>query len=604
MLGAGNELFGSLYKGMNKLTKKGLTGANGSASFADLFGKLNLKEFNPENMPGLPAGFKSVKDDKSAFKSKDLDFLEKQLGDKGVDSDLLQNFMSVLNAQPEIPTVGRIMGLARDMGRPGESLNEQERTAFKGLMQRIGFTAEESNELEEMTLEGKGLKALDRIQQRLTASLKGQTDNAVAQATAATKQAEAGATGTVENLKSSVSTALLPNGMLQVTKEEAAALVKSLNLSDNAAKHIMGFFGEENELRMNRDGFTKLISPASAELGKEAAQLAKLREAAPQVVRDMIQRSRQEARNEINADNRGSRMLDRTETLMRDTATLLEEDEDEKKSPVRQKSIMANILDKSSRIDKAALEKNADAQFERESDEREFGKEDARKFSENLKGGADKKIVTAEQGASSATASGKENLSARFDVRLDAGAEAIFSQSSNASGQGTQAQGASNFADTRAAIYQDRILDQIQQGIVRSNGNGSHQITMRLDPPDLGRINLTLTVAGNEIKALIRTEQSEVTQVVSEQLAQLKASLEEQGFKVTELDVETQAQNKPDMDSWTSAEQREKQEELEARANFLRLARDRAREEASLARNVQSNDHTAINSEAGLHIVA
>ncbi|MDR1124833.1 MAG: flagellar hook-length control protein FliK [Deltaproteobacteria bacterium] len=139
---------------------------------------------------------------------------------------------------------------------------------------------------------------------------------------------------------------------------------------------------------------------------------------------------------------------------------------------------------------------------------------------------------------------------------------------------------------------------------MRNNSNGAHQITMRLDPPDLGRINLTLTVAGNEIKALIRTEQSEVSQVVSEQLAQLKTSLEEQGFKVTELDVETQAQNNPDLDNWTSAEQREQREELEARADFLRLARERAREEANLARNVQSNDHTAINSEAGLHIVA
>jgi flagellar hook-length control protein FliK len=549
--------------------------SGGSASFADLFGNLNLKEFNPENTPGLPAGFKSVKDDRSAaFKGKDLNFLEKELGDKGVNAGLVQNFMAVLNAQPEIPTVGKIMGLARDLGRKGETLDEQERIAFKGLMQRVGFKAEESNELEQMILDGKGARALERMRQRLTAS--GAAD-----------------------AKNSVSTALLPDGMLQVTKEEAAALVKSLNLSESAAKHIMDYFGEENELRMNRDGFSKFVAAANAELGKESAELDKLRQAAPQVIRDMLQNSRQEARNEINADNRGSRMQGRTEALLRDTATLLEEDEENKDSPVRRKSIMASILDKSSRIDKAALEKNADAQFEHETSEREFGKESARQFkqfSDNLKGAAGKNSLAAEPGnASTATA-----------ARLDATAEAIFSAqpASPSASQSAPAQPTANFADSRAAIYQDKIFDQIQQGIVRNNSNGAHQITMRLDPPDLGRINLTLTVAGNEIKALIRTEQSEVSQVVSEQLAQLKTSLEEQGFKVTELDVETQAQNNPDLDNWTSAEQREQREELEARADFLRLARERAREEANLARNVQSNDHTAINSEAGLHIVA
>ncbi|MDR2892501.1 MAG: flagellar hook-length control protein FliK [Deltaproteobacteria bacterium] len=546
-----------------------------------------LASFNSENTPGIAPGLSSVKDDHGPFKSRDLNFLERQMRGQGLDEGMLQSFMSGLfnmNAA-ELPRVSQILGAAGRMSREGQALNEQEKIAFSSLMLRSGFNNEEIAGLEELSFQGKGVKVLHELQQRLAA--KGGSD------------------------------------LLNMTREEAAALTKVLNLSAESAKQIMSKFGENTELKMNSDGFSKLFAEAGAELNREAANLAKLREITPDAVREMLQNAKLAERNAPVSDNRGNRRLERSEILMRDSAALLEEkDEDDDKAPAQRKSILTELNGKS---DKAATEagnaeaaaKNANqrgfgqgsergegrgesgyGRGEREygQSDRQFGREHQPEFAESLKrDAANSSRLREMNGDSSATTqTGKEALASK----LEAGSGAIFSLQTQSADSSTATQ------NVRTAVYHDRIFDQVEQGIIRNAINGSRQITLRLDPPDLGRLTLNLTVQNGEVKALIRAEQSEVTQVVSEQLAQIKASLEEQGLKVTSLEVETQTQSRAGTDDWSSAEQHNQQQQMEARAEFVRLARSRAKEGDTLARTMQNSNQPATITEAGLHLVA
>jgi len=152
--------------------------------------------------------------------------------------------------------------------------------------------------------------------------------------------------------------------------------------------------------------------------------------------------------------------------------------------------------------------------------------------------------------------------------------------------------------------HQEQIFQQVEKGLIRSLADGSKQIILRLDPPELGKLTLSLTMAQGEIKAVIRTENTATTQMISEQLSQLKASLEEQGFKVSSLEVETRTQNHAGTEHWNGTEQHNQQQELREQAGFMRLAQFRNREREALAQSVQNEEQPESNSASGLHLIA
>jgi flagellar hook-length control protein FliK len=95
-------------------------------------------------------------------------------------------------------------------------------------------------------------------------------------------------------------------------------------------------------------------------------------------------------------------------------------------------------------------------------------------------------------------------------------------------------------------------LDQVQSGILKNLGNGVRQLTLRLTPPELGHVQVLLQVQNKEIEAVIRTGNQEVSRVVAEQIAHLRESLEQQGLRVTRLEVQTQTEHHPG--SWQGME--------------------------------------------------
>lgn len=602
---------------------KGLNFASALENLQDDLKGLNLKEFNAKNTPGIAPGFASSKDDKSLLKTRDLNYLEGKLRQGGVDEDVLQNFMSGLYSGTDIPGVGRIMGAARNMGKSGDVLDDQEKIALSGLMQRIGYSSEEIAEMEELAYQGKGLKVLEKVEKRIEQLTDPSfRENLSRQLASASEKLQGkaenlqGLQGQAENAaasgkqaNSTAGAATLLADILHVTKEELSAMSKAFNLSDKASAQLMNVFGDQAEADINAKDFSKLFGNAKAELNRDEAAFAKLREVAPAAIKDMLNNAKTVATNEADVDNRVSRKQQRSEILMRDKLTQAKDGDEDGNSAAQRKSMLSELTAKAdqSAVDRNISENLRNSQNPRQAGDKETDGKDSRhsnqdgrrEFSDTLKQDNDRAF--ARTASENAALSGREILASRTDGA--AGAIFSFAQPNAAASNG--ANGAnSTGADPRAATYNERIFEQVEQGILRNAMDGSRQITMRLDPPDLGRLTLNLTVANGEVKATIRTEQAEVTRMVTEQVAALKASLEEQGFKVTSLEVETRAQSEPGMENWNSAEQHNKEQEQEARANFLRLSRNRAKEGDTLDQNMQSGDQPATISETGLHLVA
>jgi flagellar hook-length control protein FliK len=119
------------------------------------------------------------------------------------------------------------------------------------------------------------------------------------------------------------------------------------------------------------------------------------------------------------------------------------------------------------------------------------------------------------------------------------------------------------------------ILRQVQSGLLRGIGQGRQELTLKLHPPELGRLHVVLQVHQNQVSAMIKTDNPDVTRALHHQLAGLQHNLEQQGLKVQKIDVQTQlSQQEQSGQQWFGEhghnEAREQREKMEKRSWWQR----------------------------------
>ncbi len=90
-------------------------------------------------------------------------------------------------------------------------------------------------------------------------------------------------------------------------------------------------------------------------------------------------------------------------------------------------------------------------------------------------------------------------------------------------------------AETLQETY--RVSDQLVRGVRFLSRDGTSQVTIRLDPPELGQVTIRLVSANQTISGEIAVENRQVHEVVQTHLNDLRQALAEQGIQVDQLDV-------------------------------------------------------------------
>ncbi|WP_300156433.1 flagellar hook-length control protein FliK [Solidesulfovibrio sp.] len=171
-------------------------------------------------------------------------------------------------------------------------------------------------------------------------------------------------------------------------------------------------------------------------------------------------------------------------------------------------------------------------------------------------------------------------------IRVEKGAGQATGATGTTSGATTQtmaamdAAGGQNVAKNAAkpfdAALAARAARQVETGILRNVGQDAKQLTLNLTPEDLGKVSVTITVKDKEVRAVISADQSDTAAMLNDQAAKIKQTLEDQGFKVTKLEVQTGIAS-DDKNAWQSPEQhnlaREQREQAERLRSSQRLAR-------------------------------
>lgn len=84
---------------------------------------------------------------------------------------------------------------------------------------------------------------------------------------------------------------------------------------------------------------------------------------------------------------------------------------------------------------------------------------------------------------------------------------------------------------------EDRVLDQVKDGlriILKRGGNG---IRIRLHPPSLGQLRMEILVTSDSVRTLIVAENNVVKGIIEANVNQLKQAFQEQGLKMEQFNV-------------------------------------------------------------------
>jgi flagellar hook-length control protein FliK len=89
---------------------------------------------------------------------------------------------------------------------------------------------------------------------------------------------------------------------------------------------------------------------------------------------------------------------------------------------------------------------------------------------------------------------------------------------------------------------QESLWTQLQSGITTKLGQGENQVTLNLNPPELGQIQLTLNLSGQDLSVTAVASRPEAAELASMGMPQLVQALAQQGMVLTDFQVRLQDQ--------------------------------------------------------------
>lgn len=152
-----------------------------------------------------------------------------------------------------------------------------------------------------------------------------------------------------------------------------------------------------------------------------------------------------------------------------------------------------------------------------------------------------------------------------------------------------------------------RLMEQVEQGVYRSMGQGNGKLTIKLTPEHLGALSIALTSRGGEVGAMIRAENPETARMLSEHIESLRSHLENQGIKVDKIDVQSGLNSFGSSSGWLGEEQHNQAMQRETLAKIRERwnkMRGEGGEGAELARDLQNDVGQAILAGERIHIIA
>ncbi|WP_029895393.1 flagellar hook-length control protein FliK [Desulfohalovibrio reitneri] len=443
--------------------------------------------------------------------------------------------------------VERIMAKSKELLETGQGaeLSTVQKQQLDSFFQKIGFSADESADLMDDLANGKFSSVLEVVDKQISS--------------------------------------LPQDKLLKLNPKGVHALVESLNLSKEASDKLKSLFKGEDSREVGLNELKNMLSEMRKEVELDQKQKLDLLREVKTAVEDALKAAIQKASGQ-QADEDSAKVI----------------------AAGRDKTAMEQFLGKKENGD--AKEAGADAKNGGEAD----------------KGSASEELVNARKDGSKDQGHWSEQENQRqaeqknaFDELWskvekeieDPAVRQVFADA-RAEVQNARAEAKASLSQqARASLadqHSEEIFRQVREGMLKNMPGGGKQLTLELEPRELGRLTVALQVQGKEVKALIRTENNDVTRVLAEQMAQVKQTLEQQGMKVTEMDVQTGLSREDAMGrQWKDAEQHNLEQQRQAMAEIRTRMRNLRQESVrGDALQEQMAEIRRLASENGISLIA
>ncbi len=100
------------------------------------------------------------------------------------------------------------------------------------------------------------------------------------------------------------------------------------------------------------------------------------------------------------------------------------------------------------------------------------------------------------------------------------------------------------FAGSTAAVRPQAVMNQVLDGAVEVLRNGSGRVALTLQPPQLGKLDLDISVKDNRVTMIMLADNQEVKQMLQSGMDDLRNALQDKGFQIDRMEV--LVQNRPD----------------------------------------------------------
>ncbi len=128
--------------------------------------------------------------------------------------------------------------------------------------------------------------------------------------------------------------------------------------------------------------------------------------------------------------------------------------------------------------------------------------------------------------------------------------------------------------NAHAAQLNEQARDSVFKQILFKLGKDGGEMRMRLEPPELGELDLRMTIeSGNTLRLSIGTERADLRDLLLSGLDQLKKELEQSGLTVAHAEVHTRQGDKGNGEAFAGSGQTNAQSETEGDAPLLTPAR-------------------------------
>jgi flagellar hook-length control protein FliK len=139
---------------------------------------------------------------------------------------------------------------------------------------------------------------------------------------------------------------------------------------------------------------------------------------------------------------------------------------------------------------------------------------------------------------------------------------------------------ASSGRSTLTPYQEQKVLQRVLRGMEQL-ANGSNQVRLRLHPPELGSLQVTIRIEGQQVAGLIEVEHAAARDALQNNLPQLQARLSDQGlnvqqFEIRVVDLNQFSQGDQLGGNWQNGSQQSREQREERRANsYLDRLRNR-----------------------------